>query len=196
MALVNLEVHGVTYSQSQKDAYVLILGEINGTRKIPVIIGSSEAQAIALALEGIQTPRPLTHDLIKNLADELQFYVSEVVIYRFADGVFFTNLTIVQNEKKFIIDSRTSDAIALAIRFNCPIITTEEILNQTGTEKYDIPEEQNNPLTEEEIADAEKRFEFIFDTNEELEVKLAKAVEVENYEIAAIIRDELKSRNK
>ncbi len=207
MDLIKLTIVGISYSESQKDAYVLILGEQDGDRRIPIIIGNFEAQAIAIVLENIQIPRPLTHDLIKSIADELDFVVNDVFINRFENGVFYTKITILQNDKKIEIDSRTSDAVALAIRFKCPIYTTEEIISRTGITLNEISNNANNKedeadddeiseksMLEEEVQEEEKRMEFIFDTIEELEEKLKIAIKNEDFELASIIRDEMKSR--
>lgn len=198
MNRVALDIVGLSYSQSQKDAYVLILGEIDGKRRIPIIIGSSEAQAIAIEMENLKTPRPLTHDLIKLLGDRLNFTITEVFIYKFEDGVFYSRLTIQQNGELYEIDSRTSDAAALATRFHCPIYTTEDIISRAGItidiSSDDEPEEEESSMTEEELHEEEKRLEFIFDSKEELEKKLEDAINNEDYELASIIRDELRSR--
>lgn len=206
MDLIKLTIVGISYSESQKDAYVLILGEQDGDRRIPIIIGNFEAQAIAIVLENIQIPRPLTHDLIKSIGDKLDFVVTDVFINRFENGVFYTKINILQDDKKVEIDSRTSDAVALAIRFQCPIYTTEEIISRTGITLNEISNTTNNKedddddemseksMLEEEVQEEEKRMEFIFDTIEELEEKLENAIKNEDFELASIIRDEMKSR--
>ena len=206
MELITLTLVGISYSESQKDAYVLILGEKDGERRIPIIIGNYEAQAIAIVLENIKIPRPLTHDLIKSMAENLDFTISNVFIDRFENGVFYSKLTIFQNDKKIEIDSRTSDAVALAIRFVCPIYTTEEIISRTGItfneisndidnkDDEDSDEMPENTMFEKEIEEEEKRMQYIFDSIEELEEKLKIAIKNENFELATIIRDEMKSR--
>lgn len=206
MELITLTIVGISYSESQKDAYVLILGEKDGERRIPIIIGNYEAQAIAIVLENIKIPRPLTHDLIKSMAENLDFTISNVFIDRFENGVFYSKLTIFQNDKKIEIDSRTSDAVALAIRFDCPIYTTEEIISRTGItfneisndidnkDDEDSDEMPENTMFEKEIEEEEKRMQYIFDSIEELEEKLKIAIKNENFELATIIRDEMKSR--
>ena len=206
MELITLTLVGISYSESQKDAYVLILGEKDGERRIPIIIGNYEAQAIAIVLENIKIPRPLTHDLIKSMAENLDFTISNVFIDRFENGVFYSKLTIFQNDKKIEIDSRTSDAVALAIRFDCPIYTTEEIISRTGItfneisndidnkDDEDSDEMPENTMFEKEIEEEEKRMQYIFDSIEELEEKLKIAIKNEDFELATIIRDEMKSR--
>ena len=206
MELITLTLVGISYSESQKDAYVLILGEKDGERRIPIIIGNYEAQAIAIVLENIKIPRPLTHDLIKSMAENLDFTISNVFIDRFENGVFYSKLTIFQNDKKIEIDSRTSDAVALAIRFDCPIYTSEEIISRTGItfneisndidnkDDEDSDEMPENTMFEKEIEEEEKRMQYIFDSIEELEEKLKIAIKHEIFELATIIRDEMKSR--
>lgn len=206
MELITLTIVGISYGESQKDAYVLILGEKDGERRIPIIIGNYEAQAIAIVLENIKIPRPLTHDLIKSMVENLDFTISNVFIDRFENGVFYSKLTIFQNDKKIEIDSRTSDAVALAIRFDCPIYTTEEIISRTGItfneisndidnkDDEDSDEMPENTMFEKEIEEEEKRMQYIFDSIEELEEKLKIAIKNENFELATIIRDEMKSR--
>lgn len=202
MDLVKLNIVGITYSQSQKDSYVLILSEENGTRRIPIIIGTTEAQAIALELEHMKSPRPLTHDLIKTLGDTIGFFISDAFIYKFEDGVFYSRISVFHNEQKYDIDSRTSDAVALAMRFHCPIYTTQDIISQAGftiddKEKEDEDNEKEVPETsEDECKNEEKRLDYIFDSDEELKEKLDEALKNEDYERASLIRDEIKSRNK
>jgi len=204
MDIVELEVVGFSSVHSQKDSYILILGECNGTRRIPIIVGISEAQAIVIELEGIKTPRPLTHDLFRTVANELGFYVYKVVIEDFQDGVFYSKVYIQQGEKDIVVDSRTSDAVALAIRFKCPIYTSEDIVVRAGITIEDAKaedesqeeefEEEGEGATEEELEKMERSLSFIFDSDEELQERLNNAIEEENYELASLIRDELNSR--
>src|SRR5512136_2690582 len=132
MKRVKLKVMGISYSQTQSGAYALILIEENGERRIPIIIGGFEAQAIVIKLENLDPPRPLTHDLFKKFADEFNISITEVMIYKLEEGVFFSKLVCTNNEKTYSIDSRTSDAVAIALRFGCPIYITEEILDKAG----------------------------------------------------------------
>jgi bifunctional DNase/RNase len=132
MKRVKLKVMGISYSQTQSGAYALILIEENGERRIPIIIGGFEAQAIVIKLENLDPPRPLTHDLFRQFAHEFNISVFEVMIYKLEEGVFFSKLVCNNGEKECTIDSRTSDAVALALRFGCPIFITEEILEKAG----------------------------------------------------------------
>ncbi|MDZ7741268.1 MAG: bifunctional nuclease family protein [Bacteroidota bacterium] len=132
MDKIKLEIIGMSYSQSQSGAYALIMGEKQGKRRLPIIIGGFEAQSIAIELEKMKPSRPLTHDLFKNFADHYKVGIKEVVINKFQEGVFFAKLVCEQNGTVSEIDSRTSDAVALAIRFNCPIYTYEKIMSEAG----------------------------------------------------------------
>jgi len=124
MSLIKLSIKGISYSQTQTGAYALILSEEFGGRKLPIIIAKAEAQSIAIALEvNIKPPRPLTHDLFKSFADSFSIIIKEVIIHKLVDGVFYSSLVCVRDNKEVLIDSRTSDAVALAIRFNAPIYT-------------------------------------------------------------------------
>ncbi|MCT4622151.1 MAG: bifunctional nuclease family protein [Schleiferiaceae bacterium] len=196
MQKVELKIRALSYSNKQSGAYALILSEKNGSRDIPVIIGQHEAQAIAIALEKtVNPPRPLTHDLFKNFAQSFHIKLHEVVIHDIRDGVFFASLICTQNAKELSIDSRPSDAVALAIRFDCPIYTTEEVLNKAGLNEQDegapelIEEEEsmeaNKPQSHNTLEDA---------TMDELNDMMRKAVQSENYELAARVRDEIEKR--
>lgn len=132
MKRVKLKVLGISYSQTQSGAYALILVEEDGERRVPIIIGGFEAQAIVIRLENLEPPRPLTHDLFKNFADEFNITLIEVMIYKLEEGVFYSRLLCNNGEKEISVDSRTSDAVALALRFGCPIYITEEILEKAG----------------------------------------------------------------
>lgn len=193
MVRIRLEIVGMSYSQSQSGAYALILGEVKGNRRLPIIIGGAEAQAIAVELEKIKPTRPLTHDLFKNFADTYHIQVKEVIIDQFRQGVFHAKLVCMQNEKESLIDSRTSDAVALAIRFKCPIYTYEKIMTEAGMimdENANLSDTMTTPLEES----GESSFK---DLNlAELEELLQKAVDREDYEKASQIRDEIKKRKK
>ncbi|HNQ83288.1 MAG TPA: bifunctional nuclease family protein [Bacteroidales bacterium] len=193
MVRIRLEIVGMSYSQSQSGAYALILGEVKGNRRLPIIIGGAEAQAIAVELEKIKPTRPLTHDLFKNFADTYHIQVKEVIIDQFRQGVFHAKLVCMQNEKESLIDSRTSDAVALAIRFKCPIYTYEKIMAEAGMimdENANLSDTMTTPLEES----SESSFK---DLNlAELEELLQKAVDREDYEKASQIRDEIKKRKK
>ncbi len=192
MLKVKLNVLGLSVSQTQTGAYALVLAEEKGDRRIPIIIGPVEAQAIAIQLEGLRPPRPLTHDLFKNVAVAFQIDLIEVLIYKLEEGIFFSELICEQNGSRVAIDSRTSDAVALALRFQCPIYTSEEILRKAGIviEMADQAESIQN----EEGATDETGYSYY--SVGELEALLKKAVENENYEQASEIRDEITRRNK
>ena len=200
MGKIKLTVLGISYSQTQSGAYALVLSEENGNRRIPIIIGGYEAQAIAIQLEGLTPPRPLTHDLFLNFARAFGIDLIDVHIYKLEDGVFFSKLHCEDSKKELFIDSRTSDAVALALRFNCPIYTTEEIIEKAGitldVEEYNSEEPQEDDETEtpeptDSFTDQIRRLSL-----DELNRLLREAVENEEYEKATKIRDEIKRREK
>lgn len=191
MNRIRLEIIGMSYSQSQSGAYALILGEVGGKRRLPIIIGGFEAQAIAIELEKMKPSRPLTHDLFKNFADNYNVHINEVVIDKFREGIFFAKLICVQDKIETEIDARTSDAVALAIRFHCPIFTQEKILTEAGILMDDAnPSFGAKPL-KDDVVDSNE-FENL--NLNELNDLLKKAVSSEDYEQASIIRDEIKKR--
>lgn len=193
MEKIRLEIIGMKYSQSQSGAYALILEEWNGRRRLPIIIGSFEAQAIAIELEKIKTPRPLTHDLFRSFAGSFNIRLTEVVINKFQDGVFFAKLVCRQEENEQEIDSRTSDAIALALRFNCPVYTYESILRVAGvTVDEETDASSENAGTEPAAGPSEDLSEL---SETELREMLRLALEGEDYEKASQIRDEFKKRH-
>ncbi|MCH3881764.1 MULTISPECIES: bifunctional nuclease family protein [Tenacibaculum] len=202
MSLIKLTIKGISYSQTQSGAYALVLSEIEGTRTLPIIIGAFEAQSIAIALEKeIRPPRPLTHDLFKTFADRFEINVKQVIIHKLVDGVFFSSLICERDGIEEIIDTRTSDAIALAVRFNAPIFTYENILDKAGIYlkieeelfmEEDLESEEIELQLEEEISQ-ESSFSNL--TSEELHQQLNDAVANENYELAAKIRDEISKRS-
>ncbi len=201
MNKIKLNVLGISYSQTQTGAYALVLTEEQGERRIPIIIGGFEAQAIAIQLEGLKPPRPLTHDLFLNFAMSFGINLIEINIYRLEEGVFYSKLICNNGGKDITIDARTSDAIALALRFKCPIYTTEEILQKSGI-VIDIQEkgETRTPKTKK-TAGSEKKVTDIGDKNKyknldlkDLEELLDEAVKNEEYEKASIIQDEINKR--
>jgi bifunctional DNase/RNase len=205
MSLVRLNIKGISYSQTQSGAYALILSEVDGERKLPIVIGAFEAQSIAIALEkDIRPPRPLTHDLFKNFSDRFNIIVKQVIIHKLVDGVFYASLICESNGKEEIIDARTSDAIALALRFSAPIFTYKNILEKAGIILKINPEEDveknDDALVFEEVPSdtSEKNIDEQNDYKNlslaELEDLLQKAVSDENYEVAAKIRDEISKR--
>lgn len=208
MSLVRLNIKGISYSQTQNGAYALILNEEEGERKLPIVIGAFEAQSIAIALEKeIKPPRPLTHDLFKNFADRFSVLVKQVIIHKLVDGVFYSSIICERDGLEEIIDARTSDAIALALRFNAPIFTYKTILDKAGIYLKTTPSKkkkiskQEEAILEELITeeDAEStppvREDYSSFTLKELNAMLDEAVANEDYEVAAQVRDEISKRS-
>jgi bifunctional DNase/RNase len=195
MEKIRMEIIGMSYSQSQSGAYALILGEHGGARRLPIIIGGFEAQAIAVELEKMKPSRPLTHDLFKNFAEHYNIFIKEVVIDKFMEGVFFAKLVCLQNDEENEIDARTSDAVALAIRFRCPIYTYENIMSEAGIIMEDKADEMLEDQ-QEETSLQEDASEFSKLSLEELKEILQKAIEKEEYEKASSIRDEINKRKE
>ncbi len=193
MHKIRLNILGLSVSQTQSGAYALVLAEENGERRIPIIIGPVEAQAIAIQLEGLKPPRPLTHDLIKNIALAFDITLLEVTIHKLEEGIFFSELLCEMDGKEVRIDSRTSDAIALALRFRCPIYTTEEILNKAGI-VLEVSDEHGGKHPGAEPKPATSRSTYEKYTLADLEAALAEAIQNEDYEKASMIRDEIKRR--
>lgn len=197
MQKVKLNILGLSVSQSQSGAYALVLAEENGDRRIPIIIGPVEAQSIAIHLEGLKPPRPLTHDLFKQLATAFDIQVLEVIIYKLEEGIFYSELVCLRNGKQIIIDSRTSDAVALSLRFDCPIYTTEDILQRAGIviefENERSQEEWHQSVSEEP---SRGKHEYEKYTSAELTQMLNNAIGAEDYEKASAIRDEINRRKK
>lgn len=204
MSLVKLSIKGISYSQTQNGAYALILNEVDGERKLPIVIGAFEAQSIAIALEKeIKPPRPLTHDLFKNFAERFDIVVKQVIIHKLVDGVFYSSIICERDKIEEIIDARTSDAIALALRFSAPIFTYKNILDKAGIYLKTNPSEtdkENQPIEdiisnpESFTAEAESGRAYIKYSLQELNDLLIQAVEQEDYEKAANIRDEISKR--
>ncbi len=196
MKKVKLEIVGLSYSQTQTGAYALVLGEAKGKRRLPIIIGGFEAQAIAIELEKMTPSRPLTHDLFKSFAEGFSIEVNEVIIYILVEGIFFAKIVCNGDGKDVEIDARTSDAIALAVRFNCPINTYEFILSQAGIL---LDDETIAPANEgadvDELIEADAN-DYVRKSTEELKQLLDAALNDEDYEKASHIRDELNNRKK
>lgn len=195
MEKIKLEIVGLSYSQTQSGAYALVLSEVEGNRRLPIIIGGFEAQAIAIELEKMVPTRPLTHDLFKNFATSFEINVQEVIIYNLVEGIFYSKLICEQNGQVLEIDARTSDAIAIGVRFKCPVYTFESILSSAGIL---LDETQTN---EELIGESIEEDEPVSGGNtldslsiEELNEQMNAAVENEDYELASKIRDELNRR--
>lgn len=210
MSLVRLAIKGISYSQTQNGAYALILDEVGGERKLPIVIGAYEAQSIAIALEKeIKPPRPLTHDLFKNFADRFDIVVKQVIIHKLVDGVFYSSIICERDGIEEIFDARTSDAIALALRFESPIFIYKNILDKSGIylnlegdKESSSKEEKESPessLTDSlsqlsEKADAVAKNVYAEYSVPELNELLQAAVSEEDYEKAAKIRDEISKR--
>ena len=196
MEKIKLDIAGLSYSQTQSGAYALVLSEVIGKRRLPIIIGGFEAQAIAIELEKMTPSRPLTHDLFKNFADNFKINLVEVIIYNLVEGIFFARLICEQNGKEVEIDSRTSDTIALTDRFESPIYTYEFVLNSAGIilddeelgEKEDITPEIN---LEEITKNPTERM-----TLKELKKQLKNSIDNEDYEAASRFRDEINNRKE
>ncbi len=207
MSLVRLSIKGISYSQTQNGAYALLLSEVEGERQLPIVIGAFEAQSIAIALEkDIKPPRPLTHDLFKSFADEFSITIKQVIIHKLVDGVFYSSLICERDKIEEIIDARTSDAVALALRFDAPIFTYKNILDKAGIElktgdpahnplkkgisvKEDSPEKKKSDSSSAKSRLRKKSLQ-------ELKSALESAVKEEDYEKAARLRDEISRRGE
>lgn len=206
MSLVKLTIKGISYSQTQNGAYALILNEADGDRKLPIVIGAFEAQSIAIALEKeIKPPRPLTHDLFKNFADRFDIVVKQVIIHKLVDGVFYSSIICERDKIEEIIDARTSDAIALALRFHAPIFTYKNILDKAGIylkgspesddENQEMDDVLSNPDTFGQEESNESKGAYVKYSLSELHDLLDAAVAEEDYEKAAKVRDEISKRD-
>jgi uncharacterized protein len=195
MQKIRLNILGLSVSQTQSGAYALVLSEEGGDRRIPIIIGPVEAQAIAIQLEGLKPPRPLTHDLIKNIAVAFNIVLLEVVIHKLEEGIFYSELLCELDGREVKIDSRTSDAVALALRFRCPIYTSEDILSKAGI-VLESEEPKPPKSTSKRKPEASQSSPFAHYSLQELDEILTEAIQNEDYEKATIIRDEINSRKK
>lgn len=206
MSLVKLTIKGISYSQTQNGAYALILNEVDGDRKLPIVIGAFEAQSIAIALEKeIKPPRPLTHDLFKNFADRFDIVVKQVIIHKLVDGVFYSSIICERDKIEEIIDARTSDAIALALRFHAPIFTYKNILDKAGIYLKVNPDAEKGGQELDDVLSNPETFGIGEESNQsdgayakhslsELHELLEGAVRDEDYEKAAKVRDEISKR--
>lgn len=191
-----LIVRGISYSQTQSGAYALLLEHEETGVKLPVVIGNFEAQSISLGLEkDLRPPRPLTHDLFTKFVNSTHYTLESVIIYQIIDGVFFSNLNFknTENGEELILDARTSDAVAMAVRFDAPIYTTEQVLNEAGIL---LEIDNNNELPEPETALESETSDLRKLSTEELQILLDDAVREEDYDAAMEIQEELKRRNK
>ena len=197
MDKIKLNVLGISYSQTQTGAYALVLTEEQGERRIPIIIGGFEAQSIAIQLEGLKPPRPLTHDLFHNFALTFKIHLKEVIIYKLEEGVFYSKLICNNGGDDVTIDARTSDAIALALRFKCSIYTTEEILSKSGI-VIDLEQDKEGSAASDtpqgDATSSTKSSHYKDMETEELEDLLDEAIKNEEYEKASVIRDEINRR--
>ena len=202
MGKILLNILGLSYSQTQSGAYALVLSEENGKRRIPIIIGGFEAQSIAIEFEGLKPPRPLTHDLLLNFATAFNINLIEVNIYKLEEGIFYSELVCDNGNNRIKIDARTSDAVALAIRFKCPIYTTEDIMSKAGI-YLEIDKEKKrakektvgaSPKPKEEQKTKDQIISFKGKTKKDLEKMLLESIENEDYEKASLIRDEINKR--
>jgi len=198
MQKVRLEISGIAYSQTQSGSYVLTLSEAAGKRKLPIVIGGFEAQAIAVELEKMIPNRPLTHDLIKSFCITYDVIIKEVLIYKFVEGVFYSKLICEKDGAISEIDSRTSDAIAVGVRFNSPIFTLSNVLEDAGITSDQEDDFESDALFEEgleAIEDDKQISSMVNDSLQDLEKQLEEALENENYELASKLRDEIKKRS-
>ncbi len=192
MKKIKLEIIALSYSQTQSGAYALVLGEAGGKRRLPIIIGGFEAQAIAIQLESMTPSRPLTHDLFKTFAETFSIQITEVVIYKIVEGVFYAKLVAERDGLTEEIDARTSDAIALALRFECPISTFDSILSSYGILLEDEPGRLEPAAAE--VSEAPAATEFSRFSLDDLQRMLDEALQEEDYEKASKLRDEMNKR--
>lgn len=193
MKKIELEIVALSHSITQTHSYAVVLGELNGLRRLPIVIGGFEAQAIAVALEKMQPSRPLTHDLMRNFMNAFSIELHEVIISALNDGIFYAKLICADKKETLEIDSRTSDALALAVRFGCPIYTYESILEQAGI-SMEEPEGKRERKVTKEAGGAEEDLSVM--TLDELNQLLKDVLEHEDYIKAISIRDEINSRRK
>lgn len=193
MDKIGLDIVGLSYSQTQSGAYALVLAEQDGGRRLPIIIGGFEAQAIAIELEDMTPSRPLTHDIFKSFADSFEIEIKEVIIYNLVEGIFYAKLICEKDGITQEIDTRTSDAVAVAVRFKCPIFTYEFILNNAGIILEETEETETDGKEKVKSADSKpaKTEKPKKPSITELQEQLQNAIDTENYEMASKIRDEI-----
>lgn len=196
MDKIALDIVGLSYSQTQSGAYALVLGEQDGKRRLPIIIGGFEAQAIAIELEDMTPSRPLTHDLFKSFAESFNIIIEEVIIYNLMEGIFHAKLICNKGDGKVVeIDTRTSDAVALAVRFKCPIYTYEFILKDAGIVLEDSDDAPKKPAKAQPAKQKKQKKGIDSLNTSELNEKLQQAIDTENYEEASRLRDEINKRS-
>jgi len=193
MKKIELEIVALSHSITQTHSYAVVLGEVNGLRRLPIVIGGFEAQAIAVALERMQPSRPLTHDLMKNFMNAFNVELMEIIINDLQEGIFYSKLVCVSEHDTVEIDSRTSDALALAVRFGCPIFTYDHILESAGILMEDNNKKKSSDIPVEEVSEA-SREELSKMSVEELNTLLNDVLEQEDYIRAIAIRDEINKR--
>jgi bifunctional DNase/RNase len=191
---IKLNILGLSYSQTQSGAYALVLAEEDGERRIPIIIGGVEAQSIAIKLEGLEPPRPLTHDLFLNFSRAFGIEILEVIIYKLEEGIFYAELVCQKDGNELRIDSRTSDAVALSLRFNCPIYTYESIIQTAGI-VLDVTKDQEVEMEQEDNSTRGSGGKYSNLSVSELNKLLEEAITKEDYEKASEIRDEIQKRS-
>jgi len=197
MKKIELEIVALSHSITQTHSYAVVLGEVNGLRRLPIVIGGFEAQAIAVALERMQPSRPLTHDLMKNFMNAFNVELMEIVINDLQEGIFYSKLVCINEHDTVEIDSRTSDALALAVRFGCPIYTYDNILESAGILMEDTGKKKKSEVPVEQSSSISSSKENLSSLSvDELETLLNEVLEQEDYMRAIAIRDELKKRRK
>ncbi len=197
MKKIELDIIQLSHSVTQSNSFAVVLGEVGGSRRLPIVIGAFEAQAIAVALDDMKPSRPMTHDLMKVMCLTFDIQLEYIYISKLIDGVFFSNLVCKKDDDVFEIDSRTSDALALAVRFDCPIYVEEGVLNEVGVQAD--PDEPGMGSEEEgsqtsELANTSSSLNYSQMTSADLQTHLKAALDNEDYELAAAIRDELNKR--
>jgi len=189
MKKIDLEILDIALSGSSSGAYALVLGEVNGTRKLPIVIGGAEAQSIAIELENMRPSRPLTHDLMKNTLSAFGMEVTEVFIHKMVEGIFYAQLTITDGIREEQIDSRSSDAVAIAVRFGCPIRCSSQVMDEAGLD-LDDSEKDMADMEESPVSDPSPREESL----EDLQRRLDEAIATENYELASELKKRIDER--
>jgi bifunctional DNase/RNase len=196
MKKIELEIVALSHSITQTHSYAVVLGEVNGLRRLPIVIGGFEAQAIAVALERMQPSRPLTHDLLKNFMNAFSVDLQEIIISDLQEGIFYSKLVCINEHDTVEIDSRTSDALALAVRFGCPVYTYDHILESAGILMEDSPGTKKKGATTTTTAEPGSRDDLSGLSIEDLNTLLTEVLDQEDYIRAISIRDEIQKRKK